>query len=66
MEEKAQTTQEVQTTAELGGAQSAGGDPTTSTQSAAEKADKTFTQAEVNDLIKQRLDRERKTGYRTY
>lgn len=70
--------QTTQATQEQGGAQTAGGDPTTSTQSFAQNilgdvnpdgivrktgaqgAAKTFTQDEVNDLIKARLERERK------
>lgn len=51
--------QNTQTTQEQGGAQTAGGDPTTSTPEPAQAA-KTFTQDEVNDLIKSRLERERK------
>lgn len=47
------------TTQEQGGAQTAGGDPNTSTPDTAQAA-KTFTQDEVNDLIKSRLERERK------
>ncbi len=54
-----QTTQTTQETKELGGAQTAGGDPTSSTTTPAQ-AEKTFTQAEVNELIKARLERERK------
>ncbi len=57
-EENTQTTQE---TKELGGAQTAGGDPTSSTTTPAPaQAEKTFTQTEVNELIKARLERERK------
>lgn len=56
MAEETQTTQE---TKELGGAQTAGGDPVSSTPAPAQ-AEKTFTQAEVNELIKARLERERK------
>jgi hypothetical protein len=70
--------QTTQATQEQGGAQTAGGDPTTSTQSFAQNilgdvnpdgivrktgaqgAAKTFTQDEVNDLIKARVQRERK------
>lgn len=52
--------QNTQATQEQGGAQTAGGDPTTSTPEPAQEAAKTFTQDEVNDLIKSRLERERK------
>lgn len=52
--------QTTQTTQEQGAALSAGGDPTTSTTEPAQVAAKTFTQDEVNDLIKSRLERERK------
>ena len=55
----AEETQNTQTTAELGGAQTAGGDPNTSTPDTAEE-EKTFTQGEVDTLIKARLERERK------
>ena len=55
----ADETQTTQTTTELGGAQTAGGDPNTSTPDTA-GAEKTFTQAEVDSLIKSRLERERK------
>ena len=55
----ADETQNTQATQEQGGAQTAGGDPTTSTPESAQAA-KTFTQDEVNDLIKARLERERK------
>ena len=55
----ADETQTTQTTQEQGGAQTAGGDPTTSTTESAQAA-KTFTQDEVNDLIKARVQRERK------
>ena len=55
----ADETQTTQTTTELGGAQTAGGDPNTSTPEPA-GAEKTFTQAEVDSLIKSRLERERK------
>lgn len=56
----ADETQTTQTTQEQGGAQTAGGDPNVSTPEAAQGAEKTFTQDEVNDLIKARLERERK------
>lgn len=56
MAEETQATQEPK---ELGGAQTAGGDPASSTPAPAQ-AEKTFTQAEVNELIKARLERERK------
>lgn len=58
--------QTTQATQEQGGAQTAGGrvspssDPNTSAPEAAQGAAKTFTQDEVNDLIKARLERERK------
>lgn len=52
--------QTTQATQEQGAALSAGGDPTTSTPESAQGAAKTFTQDEVNDLIKSRLERERK------
>ena len=55
----AEETQTTQTTTELGGAQTAGGDPNTSTPDSVQ-AEKTFTQAEVNELIRVRLERERK------
>lgn len=51
--------QTTQTTQEQGGAQTAGGDPNVSTPEPAQAA-KTFTQDEVNDLIKARVQRERK------
>lgn len=51
--------QTTQTTQEQGAALSAGGDPNVSTPESAQAA-KTFTQDEVNDLIKSRLERERK------
>ena len=56
----ADETQTTQATQEQGGAQTAGGDPNVSTPEAAQGAAKTFTQDEVNDLIKARLERERK------
>ena len=55
----ADETQTTQTTTELGGAQTAGGDPNTSTPEPA-GAEKTFTQAEVDSHIKSRLELERK------
>lgn len=55
----AEETQTTQTTTELGGAQTAGGDPNTSTPDSVQ-AEKTFTQAEVNELIRARLERDRK------
>lgn len=54
-EQNTQTTQATEQTAALSG----GGDPNTSTPDTAQAA-KTFTQDEVNDLIKSRLERERK------
>lgn len=51
--------QTTQTTQEQAAALSGGGDPTTSTPDSVQAA-KTFTQDEVNDLIKSRLERERK------
>ena len=56
----ADETQNTQTTQEQGGAQTAGGDPNVSTPESAQGAAKTFTQDEVNDLIKARVQRERK------
>ena len=56
----ADETQTTQATQEQGGAQTAGGDPNVSTPEAAQGAAKTFTQDEVNDLIKARVQRERK------
>ena len=62
----ADETQTTQATQEQGGAQTAGGDPNVSTPESAQGANvatvaaKTFTQDEVNDLIKSRLERERK------
>lgn len=58
-------TQNTQATQEQGAALSAGGDPNVSTpdsvqENVAPVAAKTFTQDEVNDLIKSRLERERK------
>ncbi len=56
-----ETTQTTQETKELSGAQTAGGDPTSSTSTPEPaQAEKTFTQTEVNELIKARLERERK------
>ena len=55
-EQNTQTTQATEQTAALSG----GGDPTTSTPESAQGAAKTFTQDEVNDLIKARVQRERK------
>ena len=55
----ADETQTTQATQEQGGAQTAGGDPNVSTPESAQAA-KTFTQDEVNDLIKARVQRERK------
>ncbi len=52
--------QNTQATQEQGAALSAGGDPNTSTPESAQGAAKTFTQDEVNDLIKARVQRERK------
>ncbi len=58
--------QNTQTTQEQGGAQTAGGDPNTSTPensvqaNVAPVAEKTFTQSEVNALITARLERDRK------
>ena len=51
--------QTTQTTQEQGGAQTAGSDPNVSTPDGVQAA-KTFTQDEVNGLIKARLERERK------
>lgn len=56
----AEETQTTQTTTELGGAQTAGGDPNTTSTPDSVQAEKTFTQAEVNELIRVRLERERK------
>lgn len=62
----AEVTQTTQTTTEPSGTQTAGGDPNTTftpnsvQASVAAGAEKTFTQNEVNDLIKARLERERK------
>ncbi|MBS7370685.1 MAG: hypothetical protein KIG62_11220 [Oscillospiraceae bacterium] len=55
----ADETQTTQTTTEQTAALSGGGDSTTSTPDTA-GAEKTFTQAEVDSLIKSRLERERK------
>ena len=55
----ADETQTTQTTTEQTAALSGGGDPNTSTPEPA-GAEKTFTQAEVNELIRARLERERK------
>ena len=55
----AEETQTTQTTTEQTAALSGGGDPNTSTPEPA-GAEKTFTQAEVNELIRVRLERERK------
>ena len=55
----ADETQTTQATQEQGGAQTAGGDPNVSTPESAQAA-KTFTPDEVNDLIKARVQRERK------
>lgn len=55
----ADETQTTQATQEQSAALSAGGDPNVSTPEPAQAA-KTFTQDEVNDLIKSRLERERK------
>ena len=52
--------QNTQTTQEQGGAQTAGGDPNTSTPENSVQAEKTFTQSEVNALITARLERDRK------
>lgn len=63
MAEETQTTQENK---EHSGAQTAGGDPTSSTTTPAPaQAEKTFTQAEVNELIKARLERERRARPQT-
>lgn len=51
----AEETQTTQTATELGGAQTAGGDPNTSTPDSVQ-AEKTFTQAEVNELIRGRSE----------
>ena len=56
----ADETQTTQTTTELGGAQTDGGDPNTTSTPEPAGAEKTFTQAEVNELIRVRLERERK------
>ena len=56
----ADETQTTQTTQEQTAALSGGGDPNTSAPEAAQGAAKTFTQDEVNDLIKARVQRERK------
>ena len=55
----AEETQTTQTTTEQTAALSGGGDPNTSTPDSVQ-AEKTFTQAEVNELIRARLERERK------
>ena len=60
MAEETQTNLTTQTTTELGGAQTAGGDPNTTSTPEPAGAEKTFTQAEVNELIRVRLERERK------
>ena len=52
----ADETQTTQTTQEQTAALSGGGDPNTSAPEAAQGAAKTFTQDEVNDLIKARLE----------
>ncbi len=56
----ADETQTTQATQEQGAALSAGGDPNVSTPESAQGAEKKFTQDEVNDLIKARVQRERK------
>ncbi|MGN1422400.1 MAG: hypothetical protein ACI4XA_03415 [Oscillospiraceae bacterium] len=61
----ADETRTTQTTTELGGAQTAGGAASPSSDSATSTpdtagAEKTFTQGEVDSLIKSRLERERK------
>ena len=55
MADETQTNLTTQTTTEIGGAQTAGGDPNTSTPEPA-GAEKTFTQAEVNELIRGRSE----------
>lgn len=59
MAEETQTNLTTQTTTEQTAALSGGGDPNTSTPDSVQ-AEKTFTQAEVNELIRVRLERERK------
>lgn len=56
----ADETQTTQTTTEQTAALSGGGDPNTTSTPEPAGAEKTFTQAEVNELIRVRLERERK------
>ena len=55
MADETQTTQTTQTTTEQTAALSGGGDPNTSTPDSVQ-AEKTFTQAEVNELIRGRSE----------
>ena len=55
----ADETQNTQATQEQGGAQTAGGDPTASTSESVQ-TEKTFTQKELDDIVRQRVERERK------
>lgn len=56
----AEETRTTQTTTEQTAALSGGGDPNTTSTPDNVQAEKTFTQAEVNELIRARLERERK------